>query len=380
VRILLILILCSLSWGQESVVVISSSALSSSSAATMVDSSALQQSSSAATSVVVPILGAAVISSSASAPTVKPLNKKHALAVLPFECNVVTEEQGRILADQVRNSLQKLDSFQVVERGQMDLILQEQGFQQSGVCNSSGCAVQAGQLMGVDQVVAGSVGKLGDLWLMTLRRIDVESGLILQTAEVKIEGRIEDLLLTGVPQIVRQVGGLPVVRVADSVALGSYESAFQDRGFSARIGVGIGATFGMAGINFGLHQQWRHFGIGIFGTANLIPGVISKELVGEYPVGLGLSLEGPLLLERNRPTLQFNVRKFIRTDNDGDVYEKAIDYSVLAGGQSQVAFSGRLMVLWGAGIQYRALTQLNYDNVNSHRFFPTGNLGLLWVF
>ena len=45
-------------------------------------------------------------------------------------------------------------------------MLKEQGFQQSG-CVSSECAVEAGKLLGVDQIVTGSIGKIGSYYTVS---------------------------------------------------------------------------------------------------------------------------------------------------------------------------------------------------------------------
>ncbi len=124
------------------------------------------------------------------------------LAVLPLDRNDLTESQASVLTDQVRKELFAGGNYNVIERSQMNAVLKEQSFQQSAICNASECAVQAGQLLGVDQIVVGSVSKFGSLWIISLRKIDVESGNILQISETKLKGEIEDLLLQGVPKVV----------------------------------------------------------------------------------------------------------------------------------------------------------------------------------
>jgi len=47
----------------------------------------------------------------------------------------------------------------VMERSEMALVLQEQSFQQSGVCDQSSCALEIGKILSVDRMVVGSVGQ-----------------------------------------------------------------------------------------------------------------------------------------------------------------------------------------------------------------------------
>jgi hypothetical protein len=75
----------------------------------------------------------------------------------------------------------------------MESILTEQGFQLSG-CTSAECAVEAGKLLGVNKMVTGSVGKLGELYNINIRLFDVGTGRIEKTVSQKHEGSVEELL------------------------------------------------------------------------------------------------------------------------------------------------------------------------------------------
>lgn len=66
--------------------------------------------------------------------------------------------------------------FTLVEREQMELILKEQGFQQSG-CTEVECAVKVGRLLSVDKMVLGSLACM-DGYSLSARVIDVESGIV----------------------------------------------------------------------------------------------------------------------------------------------------------------------------------------------------------
>ncbi|MDP8207573.1 MAG: CsgG/HfaB family protein [Candidatus Electryonea clarkiae] len=67
----------------------------------------------------------------------------------------------KTLSDRLRLELLNTGRFLVIERNAMEDILVEQGFQLSG-CTSDECAVQMGRLLGVDRIVAGSVGRVGE--------------------------------------------------------------------------------------------------------------------------------------------------------------------------------------------------------------------------
>ena len=78
---------------------------------------------------------------------------KTTIAVLDFEGKGIPKSETSILTDRLRNEVFKTGVFVVLERGQMDDVLKEQGFQQTG-CISSECAIAVGRLLGVQQMVA----------------------------------------------------------------------------------------------------------------------------------------------------------------------------------------------------------------------------------
>ncbi len=117
------------------------------------------------------------------------------VAVLEFKASGgITADEASILANRFRGILVNTDKFDVIEREQMHTILKEQDFSMSDNCNSQECAVQIGQLLGVKQMIAGSVGKLGQTWTIDLRLIDVEKGKILQNISKDHKGEIDGLL------------------------------------------------------------------------------------------------------------------------------------------------------------------------------------------
>lgn len=98
------------------------------------------------------------------------------------------------LTNRFRGMLVQTAGFQVVEREQMNAILKEQDFTLTDNCNTAECAVQVGQLLGVEQMISGDIGKLGNTWTIDLRLIDITTGKILQTQTGNYKGAIDGLL------------------------------------------------------------------------------------------------------------------------------------------------------------------------------------------
>ena len=115
------------------------------------------------------------------------------IAVLELQGQGVSEAEARTLTDRLRSRLVNTKAFYVLEREQMDEVLNEQGFQQSG-CVSDECLVEIGRLVGVEQMVGGSIGKIGQTYTLDLRIIDVTSGRILKTVSDDYRGDADGLL------------------------------------------------------------------------------------------------------------------------------------------------------------------------------------------
>ena len=102
-----------------------------------------------------------------------------------------------MVSEQLRVAIMKIPRVRLVERGQMQDILKEQGFQLTG-CVSDACAVEVGQLLGVKNIVVGSVGAAGSFILLTVRVLDVGSGEIVFNESVRTRGGIDELLEKGI--------------------------------------------------------------------------------------------------------------------------------------------------------------------------------------
>lgn len=137
----------------------------------------------------------------------RPLN----IAIIDLEGRGISSDEALTLSDRLRNMIVQTGTFAVIERSQMNEILKEQGFQQSG-CTSDECMVQMGQLMGVERIVAGSIGRVGDIYLLSLRMVDIQSGKIIAMVDEEVEGRIENILKYGIKNAITKLlgGKVPV--------------------------------------------------------------------------------------------------------------------------------------------------------------------------
>lgn len=114
------------------------------------------------------------------------------------------------ITERVRAQLLQTQRYQMMERDQMAKILQEQGFQQTQVCDNTDCSVRVGRLLGVQQLVTGSVSRLGELYSLSLRLVDVEQGQILKEEFMDCRCGLEEILTRVTGQVVQRLSGATV--------------------------------------------------------------------------------------------------------------------------------------------------------------------------
>ena len=118
---------------------------------------------------------------------------KQTVAILEFEGRGISQLEAKTLTDRLMSEMVNTDAVIMVERNQMDEILNEQGFQQSG-CTSSECAAEVGALLGVQNMVSGSFGKLGNSYTIDAKMFSVEPGATIRTVSKTYKGPVDNLL------------------------------------------------------------------------------------------------------------------------------------------------------------------------------------------
>lgn len=137
--------------------------------------------------------------------------KKLPIAILTLDAKGITRQEADILTERLRTAFVRDGRYQVLERSQMESILTEQGFQQMG-CTTNECLVQAGLILGVREMVGGSVGKIGERYAIDVRLFDVESSEIIKAVSRNVQGTV-DKLLDVMPEISSElaVSSSPVI-------------------------------------------------------------------------------------------------------------------------------------------------------------------------
>lgn len=142
---------------------------------------------------------------------------RESFAIMNLEGRGISAMEAQALTDRLSSLIVRTGKVTVVERGQMQAIMQEQDFQMAG-CTSDECAVEIGQLLGVTKMVAGSIGKLGSTYSMDLRVIDIATGKIsnsiIRDYRGEIDGLLAEMALVAQEIVDFEVGGPAAVELA----------------------------------------------------------------------------------------------------------------------------------------------------------------------
>jgi hypothetical protein len=119
---------------------------------------------------------------------------RRTVAVLDFQLSDALDRAlASTLADYTRQSASRAGTYDLVDRANIDAIMQEQVLQSSDVVSEEK-AVEIGKLAGAQLIAKGSVTVTGGAYAISLQLIDVETAKIVKVATGTYRGNTEGLL------------------------------------------------------------------------------------------------------------------------------------------------------------------------------------------
>ena len=202
------------------------------------------------------------------------------IAVIDLDPTGIANSDADFLSNRLRTELFETGEFQVIEREKMNEILTEQGFQQSG-CTSVECAVEIGQLLNVAVMTAGNIGKIEDLYSISVRMIDVKTGAIIKTATRDFEGKLSEVLTDIIPEIASELASYEVGKTVttNNEQRSDAQSGQKNESFR-KFGVLLMGGFSTLTYTTKINEEIQEI------NATLAPDI--EELSGHYLLGLEL--------------------------------------------------------------------------------------------
>ena len=113
-------------------------------------------------------------------------SEKMRIAVMDLKSDTVSPKTTSAVSNILRTELTDAGIFTVIERSQIDTILNEQGLQQTG-CTDQACVVEMGKLLSARKMLVGELSAIGGSIIITVRIVDVEKGVSEFGSSVKAE-------------------------------------------------------------------------------------------------------------------------------------------------------------------------------------------------
>lgn len=102
--------------------------------------------------------------------------EKMTIAVLNLKSKDVPKIVVNAVSEIIRNEFTNIANFTVIEREHMDKIFEEQELSMTGAVDTA-TAVKAGKLLSAKKIVTGEMNSIDKAIVMTIRIVDVESGV-----------------------------------------------------------------------------------------------------------------------------------------------------------------------------------------------------------
>ncbi len=115
-------------------------------------------------------------------------------AVMRFDAHGVDDGIAQSLTDLLAIELRKLAAMSVISRSEIKALLELEGQRQMLQCDDEqSCLIEVGGALGVDFLVSGGIGKLGDAYVLSLKLIDVNGAKVARRAVESFRGPVSDL-------------------------------------------------------------------------------------------------------------------------------------------------------------------------------------------
>ncbi len=118
----------------------------------------------------------------------------------------VSEHHIDSLTGIVAAEVDRYSGMQVVSEADIRTILQGEEVRQRCGEESTSCMVSIGAALGVPEAVSGDLGRIGSIWVLNLRRINIRSTEVAGRVSRQVDGTVEDLVKV-VPAAVAELFG-----------------------------------------------------------------------------------------------------------------------------------------------------------------------------
>jgi TolB-like protein len=120
--------------------------------------------------------------------------EKTTVSVYGFKSIGIPQALAESLQEHLESNVLHYAHLGVLSRNDMEIILMESKFQYSGICSEEECLAQAGHIVGVKKIITGTVSRIGSIYNVVLKLIDVNTAELQASVNRKHSGYVDGLL------------------------------------------------------------------------------------------------------------------------------------------------------------------------------------------
>ncbi|MDP6500873.1 MAG: CsgG/HfaB family protein [Candidatus Marinimicrobia bacterium] len=121
------------------------------------------------------------------------MDDKMTVAILDFEPRGISNLEAQTLTDRFATEINNTGKAVLVDRNSMREVMQEQGYTEVE-CSSEECAAEVGAMLGVQFMISGAIGKLGDTYTIDAKMFEVATGAAAKTKNTTYTGKVDGLI------------------------------------------------------------------------------------------------------------------------------------------------------------------------------------------
>ncbi len=224
-------------------------------------------------------------------------NAEKSIAVMNMRSEQIGPTDCIVVTNYLTTELQRIPGYRILAWDDVTSMLEHQaGTQALGACDDDECLAEIGGALGVDYILAGDIGSIGDRYLMNLKLININRAATERRASTLVEGNI-GLLMDRLPAMVGEILEIetaeshPEVKaVEEPMELSEEPDVKKVTPIAEPAAEKDGVRFSLAG-GFNFSNSWYHI----------------DEFTGNTLQSYGFTLSPGLKFSRSRLNLEFTL-------------------------------------------------------------------------
>ena len=118
--------------------------------------------------------------------------------------SAISSDEVESISGYLASQVEQISGRKVISESDVETILETEAKKQSCGADDTLCMAEIGGALGVPEAMSGDIGKVGNTWIINLRRIDVEKVAVIKRLSRHIKGSIDDVIKE-IPNMVNEI-------------------------------------------------------------------------------------------------------------------------------------------------------------------------------